>query len=92
MTKTAIVRARIDPDLKHNAEIILHKLGLTQAQFINMAFKQLETEHGIPFDMHIPNKTTRRAMKDADENRNLTEIKDFDDMLKKSGIKRKINA
>jgi addiction module antitoxin, RelB/DinJ family len=92
MTKTEIVRARIDPDLKHNAEIILHKLGLTQAQYINMAFRQLEIKHGIPFDMKLPNKTTQKAIKDAMENKNLTEFKDFDDLLKKSGIKRKINA
>jgi DNA-damage-inducible protein J len=92
MAKSATVRARIDPDLKHNAEVILNQLGLTQTQFINMAFKQLEIKHGIPFDIKIPNKTTQRAIKEAMENKNLTEFEDLADLFKKSGVKRNKDA
>jgi DNA-damage-inducible protein J len=79
--KTAVVRARIDPKLKINAEKILHKLGITQTQYINIAFKKLTEENGIPFDLHTPNKDTLEAMKEVSESDSLPTYKKFDDFI-----------
>jgi len=37
----------------------------------------------LPFDVKIPNKTTLKAMKDADEGRNLSAYSSVDDFVKK---------
>jgi addiction module RelB/DinJ family antitoxin len=52
MLKTAgnpLVRARIEPRRKRNAEAILDKLGISPGQAINMLYAQIELKHGLPF-------------------------------------------
>jgi DNA-damage-inducible protein J len=88
MIKTATVRARIDPKLKKNAEKILHRLGLTHTQYINLAFKQLEMQHGIPFDLHIPNDETIKAMEEAEKSDSLQTFDSADALFDSYGIKK----
>ena len=47
---------------------------------------QVKLRKGLPFDVKIPNKTTLKAMNDADKGKNLVECKDAEDMFKKLGI------
>ncbi|HSA06049.1 MAG TPA: type II toxin-antitoxin system RelB/DinJ family antitoxin [Candidatus Gastranaerophilales bacterium] len=63
--KTETVRARISPELKHNVQEILDKLGLSITEAINMYFKQIEMNQGLPFEAKIPNKETRKAIEDG---------------------------
>ena len=86
MAKTAIITARVDPDLKADAEKVLNKLGISTTEAINIFLAQVRLRRGLPFDVKIPNKTTLKAMKDAEEGRNLTECKDAEDMFRKLGI------
>ena len=86
MSKTSTVRARIEPDLKHKAERIFHKLGLTTTQAITLFYKQVELRNGLPFDVSIPNETTRRTFADTDAGHNLVVCEDAEDMFKKLGI------
>lgn len=86
MSKTATVRARIEPDLKDKAEQVFRKLGLTTTQAITLFYKQVELRNGLPFDVAIPNETTRRTFDDTDTGRNLIVCKDADDMFGKLGI------
>ena len=51
--KTANVTARIQPDIKEQAEIILEKLGIPVSVFIDMAYRQIIINGGIPFDLNI---------------------------------------
>jgi len=66
MHKAAIINARIEPDIKVKAEKILHKVGLTSAEAVRLFYKQICLQNGLPFDVKIPNKTTLKAMQDAD--------------------------
>ena len=86
MSKTSTVRARIEPDLKEKAEQVFRKLGLTTTQAITLFYKQVELRNGLPFDVAIPNETTRRTFDDTDTGRNLIVCKDADDMFGKLGI------
>jgi DNA-damage-inducible protein J len=63
--KTASVHARIQPALKVQAETILDKLGISTSEAIAIFFSQIALRKGLPFDVRIPNKTTRRAMQEA---------------------------
>ena len=66
MTRAASIHARIDPVLKHDAENILHKLGLNASQAINAFYAQIVHVRGIPFDIRLPNEETLAAMKELD--------------------------
>jgi DNA-damage-inducible protein J len=72
--KTAIINARVKPDLKNEVEQILSHLGITTTQAITMYFEQIKMTKGIPFQLKIPNEETLQAMKDARANKNLEEV------------------
>jgi DNA-damage-inducible protein J len=86
MPKDATVRARIEPDLKKRVEIMFEKLGLSTTEAITLFYRQVDLRKGLPFDVVIPNETTRKTMDDTDAGRNLILCKDADDMFKKLGI------
>jgi len=86
MSKTATVRARIEPDLKEEVENLFHELGLSTTDAINIFYKQVKLRHGFPFEIAIPNKLTEKVLKEADEGKNLIRHKDSDDMFNNLGI------
>lgn len=64
--KIATINARIEPEVKAKAEVILHKVGLSPAEAIRLFYKQICLNKGLPFLIKIPNKKTLKAMHDAD--------------------------
>ena len=54
MNKTANLYARIEPDVKEQAESVLETLGISVSSAINMFYKQIILQQGIPFDVKIP--------------------------------------
>ena len=54
MAKSASVYARIDPDLKEQAEAILAALGIPTSNAIDMFFKQIVLKKGLPFEVRLP--------------------------------------
>ena len=86
MKKSSTIRARMEPDLKDKAEYVFRKLGLTTTQALTLFYKQVELRNGLPFDVAIPNETSRRTLTDTDSGRNLVVCEDADDMFKKLGI------
>lgn len=77
---TQMIHARIDQNLKQKAEEVFSVLGINTADAIRMFLTQVTLTQGLPFDVKIPNKETRKAMEDSRLNRNLTHIpmEDFD--------------
>ncbi len=86
MAKTAMIMARTTPDLKKDVEKILKKLGISTTEAINIFLSQIRLRQGLPFDVKIPNKTTRETFKKTDEGKELVKCKDADDMFKKLEI------
>ena len=86
MKKSSTIRARMEPNLKDKVEHIFRKLGITTTQALTLFYKQVELRKGLPFDVAIPNETTRQTLADTDSGRNLILCEDADDMLKKLGI------
>jgi len=86
MSKTETIRARVKPELKNKAEKVFRKLGLTTTQAITLFYKQVELQNGLPFQVAIPNKTTRRTFEATDAGRELVVCEDMDDMFEKLGI------
>lgn len=53
-TKSANLYARIEPDVKEQAEKILSALGIPASNAINMFYKQIILNRGLPFEVKIP--------------------------------------
>lgn len=86
MSKTSTVRARVEPSLKDHVEKIFEKLGLNATQAINLFYKQVELNNGLPFDLKVPNETTLKTLRASESGQNLVECKDAEDMFDKLGI------
>lgn len=86
MSKSAYVRARMEPDLKIGAEAIFNEFGVTATQVITMFYKQVLRKHKIPLDLSLPNKETIRAIKEARQGKGLIAYKSIDDMFDRLDI------
>ena len=60
-----MTHARLTPEVKEKAEAILKELGISISAAYEMYYRQIIAHGGIPFDLHLPNKETRQAMRDA---------------------------
>lgn len=56
MAKTGNLYARIEPDVKEQAEAILDTLGISVSSAINMFYRQIILQRGIPFSMKLPDR------------------------------------
>ena len=54
MAKSANLYARIEPDLKEQAENILTALGIPASNAITMFYKQIVLQNGLPFEVKLP--------------------------------------
>jgi len=54
MARTSNVFARIEPELKEQAEGILIQLGIPMSSAIGMFLRQVVLQRGIPFDIKLP--------------------------------------
>lgn len=54
MTKTASVNVRIQENIKEQAEQILETIGISRATAIDMFYRQIILNNGIPFSLTIP--------------------------------------
>ena len=81
MAKTGVISARIDPDLKRDAEQIFRELGLTTSQAITLFYKQVDLQRGLPFSVKIPNEVTKKALEDARTRRNLESFEDIESLF-----------
>ena len=71
--KTASVHVRIKEDTKKQAEAILEELGISRSVAIEMFYRQIILNKGIPFDVAIPNAPRSREELTKEE---------FDKMMK----------
>ena len=54
MSKTATVRALIDPAKKAKVEKILKRIGINHSEAINIYYSLIEEFKGLPFELRLP--------------------------------------
>ena len=59
MAKTEMIRARVEPDLKVQAERVLRELGLSPRGRSPWSHKPSSPAQGVPFEVSIPNAEHR---------------------------------
>lgn len=57
-TKNATILARVEPEVKEQAESIMSKLGIPASVVINMLYKQIIMTKSIPFSLSLPKEPT----------------------------------
>lgn len=90
MSKSATIRARVEPGLKREVDQIFRTLGLNATEAINLFYNMVKLKKGIPFDVRIPNKETQQVIRESRKGINVTKHKSVDDYFKK--IKKEMNA
>jgi DNA-damage-inducible protein J len=78
MAKTAMIRARTNPTLKIDVEVIFKKLGLSTTEAINLFYHQVKLHQGLPFAVKLPNKTTLETFKNTDAGKELNAYESID--------------
>lgn len=53
MAKTSSIFARVDPEIKEQAEMVLNKLGIPMSNAVNIFLRQVVMQNGLPFDVKI---------------------------------------
>ncbi len=61
-TTDTYVRARIDLNTKERATAALEAMGLSVSDAIRLLMLRIADEQRLPFDVKVPNATTRQAM------------------------------
>ena len=67
-TKSANVTARVQPEIKRQAEAVLDKIGLPVSVLIDTLYRQIIMTGGVPYSLTVPNLPTRDSMTDAEFN------------------------
>ena len=77
------VRARIDTRTKELASDALEAMGLSVSDAIRLLMIRIAEEHRLPFNVKVPNATTRKAITELEsgKGKRLNSISDLMDDL-----------
>ena len=67
MDSTTMIHVRIDEQIKKEAAQTLDDMGLSVSDAVRVFLKRVVADKQLPFELKVPNATTRRAIKEADE-------------------------
>lgn len=81
MSRTATVRARVEPGLKADVDKLLRRLGMSTTEAINLFYAQIRLRRGLPFSIEVPNETTRRTFEATDRGADLHAYDSLDEMF-----------
>ncbi len=85
MAKTEMIRARVEPKLKRQAEELFSQLGLSATEAITLFYKQVTLHRGLPFSVRMPNAEAVEAMRQARDGDGLTEYAELEDLKAERG-------
>lgn len=54
MARSSSIFARVEPEVKKQAEKVLEQLGIPMSNAINIFLRQIVLQKGIPFEMKLP--------------------------------------
>ena len=64
-TKTANVTARVQPEIKEQAEAVLEKIGMPVSVLIDTLYRQIILTGAIPYSLSIPTIQTLDGMSET---------------------------
>ena len=82
MAKTAVIQARIDPEVKSKAQEILDKLNISMSEAISVYLTQITLHNGIPFEIKIPNELTAETLMKSEEGKELHKVSNTQELFR----------
>ncbi len=79
--KTAVVHARLEPQVKQKAEGVLNRLGISPTEAIRIFYRQISLRNGLPFAVEIPNVRTAATLEKSRRGEGVAEFDSLDDMF-----------
>jgi DNA-damage-inducible protein J len=80
MATNAVVRARVDENIKEEAATVLAAMGLTVSDAFRLMIIRIAKEKALPFEPLIPNNETIKAMRAARRGK-LTSVSNVNKLL-----------
>jgi len=80
MAANAVVRARVNEQIKEEASVVLEAMGLTVSDAFRIMITRVAKEKALPFEPLIPNAKTIEAMKEARAGK-LQSFNSIDDLM-----------
>jgi len=81
MGKTSTIQARIDPEVKNEAQNIFRKLNITMSEAISLFLTQVTLKKGIPFEIKVPSEITEETLKKSEEGQELHKVSNIDQLF-----------
>lgn len=81
MARTSNVFARVEPEIKEQAERVLDRLGIPMSNAVGMFLRQVVLQRGIPFEVKLPQETPvacdslTKAQFDAEIEKGMADIR-----------------
>jgi DNA-damage-inducible protein J len=80
MAANAVVRARVNEQIKDEASVVLEAMGLTVSDAFRIMITRIAKEKALPFEPLVPNAETIEAMKEARAGK-LKSFNSIDDLM-----------
>ena len=80
MAKTAMIRVRVEPELKREAEELFAALEISTTEAITLFYRQVTMHRGLPFPVQIPNEETVEALRQSRDGEGLEEHATLEDL------------
>ena len=80
---SSVIHARVEHGLKQDAQKIFDQVGLTMSDAIKLFLSQVRLHKGLPFEVKIPNRETKKALNDSINRKNLTKYASIDELFDK---------
>ncbi len=80
MSKTTSIIARVEPEIKEQAEMVLSKLGIPLSNAVNIFLRQVVLQRGLPFDVKLTDNTPLAFESLTTEDFNTEIEKGFNDL------------
>ena len=80
MARTSNIFARVEPEVKTQAEDVLNRLGIPMSNAVDMFLRQVILQKGIPFDIKLPVQKLVDISKLSEEEINKEIAKGMDDI------------
>ncbi len=84
MSKDAVIRARVNREVKEKAAAVLASMGLTISDMMRMTLIKVAQEKALPFDPS-PNEETIAAMRELDDGKGKR-FSSADDLFSELGV------
>lgn len=80
MARISNIFARVEPEIKEQAENVLNQLGIPMSNAVSMFLRQVVIQRGIPFEVKLPAKKPLVMSELTKEQLNTEIAKGMDDI------------